>query len=51
MDKIVKFIVAIVKFVVMPFHPWFLKNPSDTQDVSSSQPTVNDNSKYRTLLS
>jgi len=43
MYKIVKFILAIVSFVVMPFRLWFLKKPDGTQDASSSQPTANDN--------
>ena len=45
MYKIVKFILAIVKFVVMPFRLWFIEKDSDTQDVSSSQPAVDDNRK------
>ena len=43
MNTIIKFILALVKFVVMPFRLWFLKKADDTQDVSSSQPTANDN--------
>ena len=45
MYKIVAFILAIAKFIVMPFRLWFLKEDRDTQEVSSSQPAANDKTK------
>jgi hypothetical protein len=45
MEKIFKVFLAILKFVIMPFRLWFLKEDSDTQDVSSSQSTIDDNPK------
>ena len=45
MYKVVTFILAIAKFIVMPFRLWFLKEDDDTQEVSPSQPAANDKTK------
>jgi hypothetical protein len=42
--KIIKFILALVKYVLMPFRLWFLEKASDDQDVSSSKATAKDKS-------
>ena len=45
MYKLVTFILAIAKFIVMPFRLWFLKDDRDIREVSPSQPEANDKTK------
>jgi hypothetical protein len=45
MYKIVMFFLAIVKFIVMPFRLWFLKETHTPKGAASPEPSKNDNSK------